>query len=862
MTETQSRIKRTLYFVTAAVLPLIIASLCLYLREMLPGQENKLVYGDYIHEYLAFFRHFWDALLHGKSLEYSFSLGIGSPTMGMYSIFAFSPFSIIPYIIKDVTLAAYISLMCKLSLASLALMFFLTYDLKCRRETGLLFSVFYSLSSYVLIYYINIHFLDVFYILPLLIHFLIKFVKEQKYLGLILLYSFSFINNFFEGYCVGFFSFVLYILLLWYMGIRGNRLRENIKKYILAVTIAVLFSLPVILPAVMYVIQHMPDGSDFSVIPLRASIYTFNSLLFGRRIRSIFDSMPAVYCGWPSMLLTVSFFVDKNDIKKKMLAGVPIMLLIVCCFWHPAYYFMHLCNEPDSFPWRFSFLLIFMFVCTAAYQYDHMEKKLFSKANLLPLLIVAIIVGTAYYLNRAELIGTDTLPMFLFIINMGFVLLHCLGDNKRIILYFIAIPELVCATYFQLPYLNSDNDQNEIKEEFKSIDKILDIIAEDESEFHRTCVFSGMTQNQAFMCDYPGFNFFCSFDNGRLIDALKLLGFEARPQQYDYYGHTEFTNMIFDVKYIGSNVAGKLVEDSPTLPLAFTVTDDIKDIELSDDPFRNHQTLADAMTFEDSVLYDSIEVEMGTTDGMELDVDYENEEYTFRKTGDGGLGVWYIKDIEKQPAYMFVSTGVRTAGVFEREYIMSGYPVRAEKPVAMPIINSFFKIDNKDKPGVVLKMYGDIGTEVSFKTTIAKCINLDAVERIYEELAPGGIKIDSFRDDRIQGRVTADEEHTVLFSSIPYDINWRIKIDGKEYETYAVFNGAFLACDITPGEHEIEYIYKDSSVTMGMAAFAVGFLLLMMSISKDHGKKKEQDQLIYDAVTDLSEDEGKENLES
>ena len=195
MDKTGSRSSKVWGTILAGLAPVVILSICLFFRKMLPGQDKILVYGDYLTEYLPFFKYFWHALLHGKSLEYSFSLGMGSPTMAMYSVFVFSPFSFIAYVIEDTQLAGYVTLILKIALSSSAIYYFLIADLKCRRGTAYVFSLFYSLSAYMTIYYINIHFLDIFYILPILIHFLIKFVKEGKTLGLTILYAFSFINN-------------------------------------------------------------------------------------------------------------------------------------------------------------------------------------------------------------------------------------------------------------------------------------------------------------------------------------------------------------------------------------------------------------------------------------------------------------------------------------------------------------------------------------------------------------------------------------------------------------------------------------------------------------------------------------------
>ena len=845
--EAKSREKKCGCFIAAIICPIIMTSIGLFLRNMLPGQKNVLIYGDYICEYLPFFRHFWDALFHGKSLEYSFSLGMGSSTAAMYSIFAFSPFSIIPYIIKNVTIAGYVTWMLKMAFASGALYFFLMHDLRSRRGTALIFSLFYSMSSYVLIYYINIHFMDVFYLLPFLMHFLISFIKEEKCVGLVVFYTLCFINNFFEGFCVGIFSFIIYLLLLWYMEFSGEKLIKNFAKYCVIVLIAVLLSMPVILPAIMFVVLHMASGSDFSTIPLQSPTFILNSLLFGRRIYNMFDSMPAIYCGWPSVLLTSIFFIDKNDKKKKVFAAVPLLLLIICSFWHPAYLFMHLFNEPDTFPWRFSFLIIFLFVCIAAYEYDHMEKKLLNIRYIIPSVIILGAIAAAYFLYSEEFIYYDIIPIGIFAINMGFLLFHILGAGKAYILYFVGILEMLCAVTLQIPQTQSfGQTQQDVVTESARLETMTESIKKDDSDFFRTSIFAPRQLNSSLFYDYHGMEFFCSFDNNALNNALVCLGLRARPQQYNNIGNTEFTNMLFSVKYSGSIYDDKQYSNSPVLPLAFSVSEDVKFTEITEDPFENQQRLANDMIIGEKSLYSPIQLNMEKGAGIVLEKNSEGGGCLFRKTGDDATVTWYTDENEVKPAYMYIDTGVRSAGMFDLDKIVSGDPITTATALSLPCIYKLYKKDDNTPLSVYLRMEGETGSEVTVEKTIARRLDTDSLQNIYDELSPLGIKIDSFRDDRIHGTVTADEDHSVLFSSIPFDINWQIKIDGKECDTYAVFNGAFLACDITPGTHEVEYIYKDRSVTMGIGAFAIGLLLFMLLLKNKNdaiqGAEEKKDQ--------------------
>ena len=533
------------------------------------------------------------------------------------------------------------------------------------------------------------------------------------------------------------------------------------------------------------------------------------------------------------------FFISKKDRKIKILASVPMIILLICIFWHPAYLFMHLFNEPDSFPWRFSYLLIFALVCIASYEYEHMDRKFFSVAHIIPVLIILIITLSAYYLYRSDLTQSDTIPGYILWINLIFILLHFCGMSKKAILFLVGIPELFCSVLLQLPRTDHRvTFQEDITYDLSQMEKHVESIKNDDQSFFRSSILSLFSSNESFMFDFNGFDYFCSFDNSNLIDAIKILGLQGRPQQYDYNGNTEFTDMIFSVKYIGNADDDVLYTRSPLLPLAFSVSKDIKEIKITEEPFDNQQALADAMTIEDAKLFEPAEIEMITSDSMEVKLDNDKNEYTFKKTGENSWAAWVLKDPDMQPAYMYIFPGAYGTGIFDQDYIVAGDPVTVKSPINLPIINRFVNGVDLEKPTILLSMEGNLGSEVTVNKLISRYIDLDAVQGIYDELSPFGIRIDSYTDNRIHGSVTADDEHTVLFSSIPFDVNWRIKIDGRECETYAVFNGAFLACDITPGTHEVEYIYVDNSVIMGWGAFAIGLFLLLLKYTKSKKNNK------------------------
>lgn len=77
--------------------------------------------------------------------------------------------------------------------------------------------------------------------------------------------------------------------------------------------------------------------------------------------------------------------------------------------------------------------------------------------------------------------------------------------------------------------------------------------------------------------------------------------------------------------------------------------------------------------------------------------------------------------------------------------------------------------------------------------------------QVYDRLSQSPLHLDSWRDTKLTGTVTAAESGT-LFLSIPYDEGWTITIDGQPAEGEKILE-AFLSVPVEAGTHEISLIY-------------------------------------------------------
>ena len=122
-------------------------------------------------------------------------------------------------------------------------------------------------------------------------------------------------------------------------------------------------------------------------------------------------------------------------------------------------------------------------------------------------------------------------------------------------------------------------------------------------------------------------------------------------------------------------------------------------------------------------------------------------------------------------------------------------------------------------------------------------LDYNAYLNVVEELSKNQLVIDDgFKDDHITGTITTTGEKSTVFTSIPYDEGWIVKVDGKEVDIFGALpdssfedknatEGAVIAFNInSEGEHTVELKYRPKEFVLGAAISVVGVALLVLLI--------------------------------
>ena len=98
--------------------------------------------------------------------------------------------------------------------------------------------------------------------------------------------------------------------------------------------------------------------------------------------------------------------------------------------------------------------------------------------------------------------------------------------------------------------------------------------------------------------------------------------------------------------------------------------------------------------------------------------------------------------------------------------------------------------------------------------------SMDDFYQVFDMLKEQRWMLDEVSSARLSGTITVKQDG-VMFTSIPYDEGWSVKVDGETVRPEKIAD-AFIGISLTKGEHQIEMRYCPKG-------FAVGLLLTCVS---------------------------------
>ena len=801
----------------------VLVMICIFVqRGIFPFGERCFLRTDMYHQYAPFFSEFQYKLRTGGSLLYSWDVGMGVNFAALYAYYLASPLNWLILLCPKKFIIEFMTIMIvlKIGLSGLSFAWYLKkHSQNCILGVGF-FGIFYALSGYMAAYSWNIMWLDCILLFPLIVYGLERLVKEQKGMLYCVTLGLSILSNYYISIMTCLFL-VLYFIALLIMEKPGP-----VRKYVDSCVRFGIYSLlsgglaaGILLPEI-YALQSTASG-DFDFPKAWSSYFPIFDMI-ARHIGNVeteigLDHWPNIYCGVAVFLFFLLYLACKKIAVKEKAVYCGLLLIFFASFSINALNFIwHGFHYPNSLPCRQSFIYIFLmlFICFRAYMYlDETPKKH----------IAIAFWGSACFVLLAEkLVTQEHFHFIVYYVAIIFLaayagLMYLYKDGKRTVCGFLAWMLVAIEASINMSVTSVTTTSRESYTSDNEEVRILKDSLQPASDFYRVEKKTRKTKNDGAWMNFPSVSLFSSTANADLSKFFKKLGCESSTNAYSITGSTPFVDSIFSVKYalyseavsntelmmyLRESCGTYLYENLYTLPLGFVFSSDIEEnwqYEM-DNPAEVQNDLC-LVSGADEVLVDA----GGTVN-----------KNTFTFTPDE-MGEYYVFVMNKK---------VKT--------------VKAELPTGQ---KSFSNVDRGYllelgtlAPGTEVKLTADEAGEQL--NAIAYRFSEDAMIQVYDRLNQSPMYLTSWKDTKLSGTVSAAKAG-MLFTSIPFDKGWTVKVDGEKVETRKAF-GAFLAIDVSAGDHVIDFSYFPKGLKTGglISGGSIVILILLWFLRREMERRE------------------------
>lgn len=602
------------------------------------------------------------------------------------------------------------------------------------------------------------------------------------------------------------------------------------------------------------------------------------------------------------LLVPLYFMNERINIKEKTADGLLTVILVLLMYIKPWDMAMHGFQVPNWLPYRYSFIFSFMMVLMAFKAFENLDGITAKNIGgvFFGLMVFLFWCERENY-GHFQLFVTRTnnldkqynviqgVWVSMIALVVYFVLLYLAKKYPRSSAVALSLTLVLCAELFAVnidtikkididvaystyssyePYMSDLNAAVDMMDEYDP-----DPFYRMEATFHRTV-------NDAIGTGYKSLSHSSSTMNAPALLTLHRLGFAYGGHYTKYNGATPMTDAIFDIRYVmdrddsksyvsstvypeykltteisfdheesvnGDTNVFKFYRNPNALGLGMAAGGDLTSVALDDDnPFENQNRLFNALAGEnynfftpvDIVNSDSENVQtVNTTDGhiKYYPMDSHNKE----------CHVDYIVRMDKDSdLYMFLPTKYeRSCNIWyqpEDDYVYGEN--------RMTYVGQFFTGDNYS----IMKIGRFIeDQEIRIRITIANdddeaywrdklfySFDYNGFSEACAKMQESSLEITEFEDTKLTGKVTAERDGQLLFTTIPYEEGWVIEVNGKPVSPEKVVDNSLIAIPLEAGENTVKMQFSPNywRLSLIISIFGVTVLLVIMLWEIKDGK--------------------------
>ena len=807
--------KKKLYIFLSFLIPFISFSIIFYCFGLLT--HKTILSGDMQVQYYPLFNYLKDIFNNDASLFYSFNKGLGGPMFGTFFYYLSSPLNMLFLLIEKTQIINFVPFLVilKLSLSGLTMYIYMRYKFKKENISLLVFSLCYAFMGYNLNYFINIMWLDVVIMTPLVLLGIEKILENKSPLLYIITLFISIFSNYYLSYMLCLFSvlYFIYQLLLKY------KLKED-KKLIKKLTIKfILSSLLTGLSCSFFLIPCILEMAQYERIVNLDQMFYFDYNFFDIFSKTYIGSLNLnntlnatsmnLYTGIITLPLVFLYLVNKNINKKeRIITLIFLAIMILPCFVGVLNYAWHLFTIPSFYNYRFSFLTSFLLIIIAYKSLNNLNISLIKILNYLSIYLIISLyfiiftsIGKYFSYLNYKLIWTTLLFLIIYLF-----ILYKINKRKNIIISIILMFEIILNAVIIFNDFEPLN-KNEIYN-----NEVIELIEKYKNKNYRIEVSNNQLMNDGLYANYNGISVFLSTINNRMLKFYEEYGsHEYGPEYSNGYIHNIENyplESILGIKYLITNtkiekynlVEEKIINDNKyyvyenpnSNNYGFEIQDKCNNVEKKE--FYNEKIL-------NCILKDNIEL--------------------YEKIKEDENGKYNLK--ENEFYYIFLENIIDTDFINENEQIL-------EQTLYVAKNYTLYKSNKNEKIKFTFS-----NEQEKEKLKIYK-FNYNE----FENIKYNRFNITEKNNNSLKGTIESNDGK-ILMITIPYEKGYEIYNNGEKVKYYEVIN-TFIGIDLKEGLNNIEVRYKQPGLKLGIIISLCSFAgISFLVFSHEREKKYEKD---------------------
>ncbi len=838
------------YYLLAFIIPLLILTVAYVAIGVYPFGDRQVQIIDSYHQYAPFFSELHRKIWGGESLFYSWNGGLGMNFWAIVAYYLASPLNILLLLFPSGLLLEGFTfiLMLKIALASTVFAWYIRRRFCRYNITIVYFALAYALCGWTLGYNWNIMWLDCLVLLPVIILGLERLVEQGKGWMYGISLALCIICNYYIAIMVCIFL-VLYFFVTFF-AMKKKSVALFFRRGFLFAGYSLLAgaaSAILVLPTLSALAVSNSAGSKF---PTEIEFYHSFTQLLSQQFAFVkptdLSGDPNLYFGVLTLLLVVLYIFARGiPVRTRILKLGLLAFILFSTNFRILDYIWHGFHFPNSLPARFTFIYAFLALSMAYEVVIRIQRYRFWQYFLAFAMMQGLVcwcwmddqVDHEFY----AYIITEILLLLYFI----WMCLYKISFRRRRILRGALMAVLTIEVAGNSIYGLCENgsiNRTSYNQYLESAGELKSIADDRESGgFYRMELDSFSARNNNMWLDLPGVSLFASTMGADINDLMGRVGYFEATNKYSYVGATPLTDSIFGIKYLlatedtdhirtftqlYSSGSQYLYENSYALSLGFMV----------DEAYADWNWTVGRPEY---VLNDFVQKTTGTNRFMFMDEEVgelTGENCQVSDVGDGQYS--YTKDNAGDEASVRLTMDItdgQTRYIYYRASNCSSLKVSRNDSVETYSDTRGHIVELGDSGHVELEFVTDSDHSSGTIEIYQFTYNPEVFEEFYNEVSQNQWEISEFSDTHIFGTIHADEDG-IMFTSIPYDSGWTVKVDGQKVETESI-DGTLLYIHLSAGDHTVEMTYTPTGFIPGFIITAGSCLIFAVIFFRKQKKR-------------------------